>query len=139
MKKLSEYNLEEITEQEPKIIAELLDKWQHIKKTGEALEARAKALLTEGKEIPNWTLKSGSKRTSIGNVKTAVDLVLENKDLQVSPTDLLDICTISPSKLSDVISTKTGESKKKSKELMELTLGDVLVVNETQPSLKREK
>jgi hypothetical protein len=137
MKKLIEYSMEEIADQEPQIISELLDKWQHIKKTGEALEKRAKQILEDGGEIENWGLKSGAVRKSISDISEAVKLLLANDVSGLTPNDLLEICSIPHTKIAEKIIVKTGCTKKEAQFIVEQTLGDLLTETHNKPSLKR--
>ena len=134
---LTEVDKDEIKKLEPQLISALLDKWQHVKKTGAALEKQAKALLEEGGEIPNWGLKEGNKVKAINEIETATKLILEDETLDVSPSDLLAICTFPIGKLLDLIIAKTGSSKQNAEKQLEETLGEVLTFNQNKPSLKR--
>jgi len=99
----------------------------------------AKTILTNGTPIENWKLKDGAKRREISNIRVAVERLLGNPDLNIKPTDLLDVCSIPRGKMIQVIRDRNGFSKKEAEEEFNETLGDLLTESQNSPSLKREK
>lgn len=139
--KLSETTPSQIKNAEGEIVAALLEDWQHTKKTGEALEKRAKELIKQGVIVANdeveWELKPGAKMKGLSDMQTAVSLILKDKMLKISSQELLDICTLPMGKLTDLIATKLAISKPNAELQLAATLGDVLTLKPKAPSLKR--
>jgi hypothetical protein len=139
MKKLSEYTAEEIQALEPELISMLLDKWNHVSATGKALEAVAKALISNGTKIPNWSLKDGSVRRKTEDAQSVAEAMMASEELNIKPSDLMGICSFSAKDLTDLIREKAGVSEKRAKELLREVLGSLLTETLDKPSLKREK
>jgi len=137
MQSLRELSPDAIAEAEPELISQLLDDYQHIKKTGKALEARAKVLINQGVEIPNWGLKAGANTRDITDVQEAIRLILNAKELDVKPSDLLEICKIPVPKIAELIALKTGCSKDNADMTLAGILGDVLQSKQKAGSLDR--
>jgi hypothetical protein len=140
MKKLSEYSIEEIQELEPQIVAMLLDKWDHVKATGKALELAAKRLIDDGNTIPNWKLKKGSVRRKVSaDSKAVAEAMMGSEEIPIKPSDLMDICSFSAKDLAELVGEKSGATKRRSNELLTELLGSLLTESQDAPSLQREK
>ncbi len=137
MSKLKDMSPDDIKDAEPEILSQLLDDWQHLKKTGAVLEDRAKHVIGEGTEIPGWYLKDGAKMKGMTDIREAVALMLKDKELKISSEELLDICSLPMGKLVALIAYKLNLSKSGADIQLQATLGDVLTYTQKSPSLKR--
>jgi hypothetical protein len=137
--KLKDSTPEQIKNAEPQIISELLKDAKHLEKTIKVLRTRAKELIHEGVVIPDWHIKAGSKVREIPDVEEAVRLLLNEKDLDIKPSDLLAVCKLPVPKICEMIAEKTGCTKLDADMTLAGVLGDLLESKQKAGSLEQDK
>jgi hypothetical protein len=113
------------------ILAAVLEDWaKQIK------HANTQAVIQDGVEIPGFRLRSRVGNTQIVDMKTAVDLI---KAEGLTESSILNACSMSLSKLSDIYYTEKGGTKKDARETIETKLKATISRGEPVIWLQREK
>lgn len=125
-------------------MAKALDIWKQVKPYGENVESTCRGLMNSGVKLPGWQF--GTPKTDRDIPDT---LAAESKLVPavVARPEFGKCCTLSTSSLCDSVyrsrsTPKEGEKKltrKAATELVESTLGDLLVKTKQQPPIVREK
>jgi hypothetical protein len=113
------------------ILAELLEDWVKQVKASDL-----DAVITDGVEIPGYGVRTRQGNTTVEDMPTALQ-ILRSEGL--SEIGILNTCSMSIDKLSDVYRVEKGGTKKSGREVLETKLQSVLSKARPTVWLQREK
>jgi hypothetical protein len=113
------------------ILAELLEDWVKQVKSSDL-----DAVITDGVEIPGYGIRTRQGNTTVEDMPTAIQ-VMRSEGL--SENGIINACSMSLDKLSDVYRMEKGGTKKSSREAIEAKLQ--MVISKARPTvwLQRER
>lgn len=100
------------------ILAELLEDW-----VKQVKAADVDAVVTDGVEIPGYELRNRVGNTTVTDMAQAVDIMRQEG---LPDMHILNACSMSLDKLSDIYKAEKGGTKKDSRELIETRLLNVI-------------
>jgi len=101
------------------ILAELLEDW-----VKQVKAADVDAVITDGVEIPGYELRNRVGNTTVTDMAQAMDIM--RREVGLPEVSILNACSMSLDKLSDIHKAEKGGTKKDSRELLETKLLNVI-------------
>lgn len=115
-------------------LSDLLNAWHDwVKATGRALEEEAKRRLSEGEDVPGWTLAAGQ---TVREIRDVTQLWFRLKDLGISGEEFLNKINISIKAVEELLKTKY-KSTREVKAAVNKVLDGLVVEKQRAPRLKR--
>jgi len=131
---------------EADLLAQILDRAPMLERIIAAARARAMDLLRSDSQTFGGTyfLKDGATTEKLHNTEEAVKRLLLLRDstgdrLLIAPKELLALAKLSVPDIRGLIKTKLGLTAEEAKTVTRDTLGDVVIVAQNAPSLKRKE
>lgn len=121
----------------PEHLAMALERIELLKPLQKAIEAAAKAMLSEGTEIPGWELGKPREIRKISDPELALQRMLELDD--ISQEDVLAIVKLGIGDTEKLVHKATGLKGKALKERTGELLKDLIKSTESAPPLKKIK
>lgn len=113
------------------ILAELLEDWVKQVKASDL-----DAVITDGVEIPGYAIRTRQGNTTVEDMPTALQIM---RSEGLTENGILNACSMSLDKLSDIYRVEKGGTKKGSREVIETKLQSVISKARPTVWLQREK